>query len=205
MSEEEQPLTPSEVWSAIIALPWPSRTVPFPRNKPDGTPVGELAIKVLTQEEQMACAANADRFAKKLLKETPKTDEASLGYEDVYKNAAACEVLFRCCRQKDDVKRPLFPAVDAIRRNLSADEIGVLMNHYFSVRYELGPIVAKMTEEEMDLWVKKLIEGGSKFPLDSLSSEAANQLLLFLGSHRYSSLTATSSPGSPLPEPETTT
>ena len=194
-------MKPSELWAEIIALPRPSRVIEFPRKKPDGTPVGEFSMQVLKQEEQMLCAAAAERFTRKLLKDdAPKNGDLARGYNDIYSNAAAVEILFRACRTKDDLIKPLFPSPDVLRQNLTNDELGVLMSIYYTVQTELGPIVAYLSEEEIEAWIARLVEGGSSYPLDSLSSEAQKQLLMRLASRLYKPPTDTSLPGSPAEE-----
>ncbi len=194
MSED---LKPADLWLAITAMPRPSRIVEFPRNGADGKPIGELRIQVLTQEEQILCSAEAERFTKKAIKDLPKGDEAQLGYQNVYNNSAAVEVLFHACRKRDEAKDPFFPSREAIRKVLTPDEVGVLMMHYYTAQAELGPIVAHMSEEEVDAWVARLGEGGSRFPLDFLSLDGLKDLAFSLACQKHSSATVTSLPGLP--------
>lgn len=194
MSED---LKPAELWAIITAMPRPSLVVDFPRKKPDGTPIGQLRMQVLTQEEQILCSAEAERFTKKAVKEVPKGDEAKTGYENVYNNSAAVEVLFKACRQKDDPSLPFFPSGEALRKALTADEVGVLLMHYYTTQASLGPIVAHMSKEEMDAWVERLAEGGNRFPLDWLSSEALKDLVFTMALQIRSLRTDNSLPGSP--------
>ncbi len=190
-----------DYWLAITAVPRPSQIVDFPRKGADGKFLGELRIQVLTQEEQILCSAEAERFTKKAIKDLPKGDEAQLGYQNVYNNSAAVEVLFHSCRRRDDAKEPFFPSRDAIRKSLTPDEVGVLMMHYYTVQAELGPIVASMTDEQVDDIVARLGEGGSRFPLDLLSWDAVKTLAFIMACRLHNSVTATSLPGS-LPEKE---
>jgi hypothetical protein len=206
-------LKPVDLWLAITAMPRPSVIVDFPRNGPDGNPVGELRIQVLTQEEQILCSAEAERYTKKAIKELPKENEAQLGYQNVYNNSAAVEVLYHCCRKKDAPLEPFFPSRDAIRKFLSPDEVGVLLMHYYTAQTDLGPIVAHLSEVEMDAWIARLGEGGTRFPLDFLSLDALKDLAFSLACRMHSFATATSSPGlppesdssspSPTPDPPT--
>lgn len=186
-----------DYWAKLIALPRPHRVVEFPRKLGNEAPV-ELAMWVLSQEEQMACSASADAVAKKLLKETPKSDERSRGYEDIYQNAAAVEVLFRVCRKKDNLEQPFFPSPDMIRRHLTTDEIALLFTHYLSLQAELGPIVARMEKGEMDDLIAQLVASGSRFPLDSLSPETLKNLAISMVSHLHAYSTGIYSPGTPL-------
>ena len=160
-----------------------------------------IAIRVLTQEEQMVCAAAAEDFARKtILRDKnaaiPKGDEARQGYDDIYKNAAAIEVLFRACRKVEDHKAPTFPSPNLLRSELSVDEVGVLFDHYLTTQAELGPIVARMSKEEVDAFVERLMASGDRFPLDLLSPGVLKTLLVSMASRLHSLLTASSSPGS---------
>ncbi len=196
--QPEERLTPTAEWIAITQIPRPFRVLDFPRKDPvTGKPVAEVAVVVLTQEEQMVCSAAAEKFARQIMKEAPKSDEARRGYDDLYNNAAAVEILFRACKCKDDVKKPFFPSPSEIRRVLSVDEVGALMMHYLTVQSEIGPIVARMTSEEVEAWISRLGEGGSAIPLDLLSWDALKTLAFSLACRLHNSSTDTSSPGSP--------
>jgi hypothetical protein len=188
----------SELWLAITSLPRPHRVVPFPRTLPQSDePVGELAIWPLTQEEQMAANAEADRFTKKLLKDPQRKEETNLGYEHTYANEVAVQVLYRACRDAKDIQKPAFPSPTSIRAKLSTDEVGVLFSNYTTVQFEVGPIVASMSSEEREAWILRLEEAGSTFPLDSLSWEEKRVLLPFMASRLVDCWTAMCSLGKP--------
>lgn len=195
MAEEE--IKPAALWAAITEMPRPSRVVDFPRKNEAGEPVGQVRIRVLTQEESMMCSAAAESFARKHIKELPKSDDMARGYGDIYSNAAAVEVLWRACRQVEDVNQALFPTAKMIRDHLSADEVGVLFSSYLAVKAELGPVIGEMSEDEVEGWIRRLVEGGSSYPLGSLSWEMRDQLQMLTAQRLYPYLTATSSPGSP--------
>ncbi len=180
-------------------MPRPFRVVDFPRkDMVTGQPIGQIAIWVLTQEESMVCQTAAERFVQETLKEhVPKKDSAQEGYTNLYRNAACIEVLWRACRRKSDLKHSAFPSPTEMRRKLTTFEIGVLMDHYNRVQTELGPYVSDLTVDELDAWVSRLMEGGSRFFLDSASSEAKEALIEHLVSLLRSALTATTSPGEP--------
>lgn len=188
-----------DLWAKITSMPRPYRIVDFPRRDSEGNPIGELAIWVLTQEEQMACAGNAERTTRKVLKDVPKDNEAKRGYDDTYNNAGACEVLHLACRNKDDVEKPFFPNSEAVRK-LSVDEIGALMMHYYTTQSELGPIVSRMSDEEVDAWLDKIQKAGSRYPLDLISWEALKDLAYILALRSINSLTSNISLGLPLSE-----
>lgn len=191
-------IEPSNLWLALTALPRPHRVVPFPRNLPGSdAPVGELAIWPLTQEEQMAANAEADRWTKRLLKDPQLKDQANLGYHHTYANEVAIQVLWRACRDPKRVERAAFPSPALMRERLSTDEVGVLFNHYCTVQSEIGPIVAYMSTEEREAWILRLQEGGSAFPFDSLSWEQQRTLVTSMASQLVSCWMAMCSLGSP--------
>ncbi len=197
MSNEK--LEPSELWRALTTLPRPTRTMPLPIFKP-GTEesIGEVQVWPLTQEEQMAANAEADKFTKELLKDPQKKDEANLGYHHTYTNEVAIQVLYRACRDKNDEKRPAFPSPTLMRQKFSTDQIGVMFHSFCTIQSELGPIRAHLTQEETEALVVRLAEGGSAFPFDSCSWEQQRTLVRTMASQLLSCWTAMSSAGLPL-------
>lgn len=189
---------PTALWLALTKIPRPHKVVDFPRNDPEtGKPVGQIAIWPLTQEEQMVCNAEADRYAKALLKDAQQKGEANFGYEHTFGNESAIQILFRACRDPQDLNRAAFPSTTLMRRKLSADEVSALFNLYLVVQVELGPIVRNMSPEELEALVRRIAEGGSAFPFSLLSLETQVTLLRFMASKLVSFWTATTSPGSP--------
>jgi len=190
----------SELWALITQLPRPVRVVDFPGKDPNGSPVGQVAIWPLTQEELMICAAQASRVAKELMGAVTTTDP-QLAYEKVFQDACASEILARACRDvKDEAngyKRAAFPAPREIRRRLTQDQIQILARAYLRVEAELGPVVATLSPEEEEAWIRRLAQAGNVFPIVSLSREALELLTLSLACRLRSSLTDTSSHGSP--------
>jgi len=192
-----------ELWAAIIAMPRPFRVVPFPRRGPDGEPVAEMAMQVLTQEECIAAKASAERYVRKLLREKDNgatSPESGQGYADLCELRDSVELLFRSCRRVDDMTRPFFPTVEAVGKHLLTDEIGVLVLNYRRVQMEIGPIVNDMSQEEMDAWISVLAKGGSQFPFDMLSLGQQTQLFRHLARRLLLSQTDNSSPGEPREE-----
>lgn len=189
-------LAAGALWAALQTQPRPFRVVPFPRNDAEGKPIGEVAIWVLTQGEHMDAAADAERLAREKLKESTRREDLSYGYETLFSNELACQVLARACRQADDVTKAAFPSGKMVRQVLTPDEVEVLFRHYLSVQAELGPIVSEMTKEEMDAWVRRLAEGGPGFPFNSLSLAQQMILVRFMACQLVASWTATFSAGS---------
>jgi hypothetical protein len=198
-------VAPSELFAKLTSVDRPHKIVDLPRKGADGEPVGQVAMVPLTQYEMMAAAASAEKQTRELLKgNLPQQTEAQLGYNDVYNNSAAAEVLFRACKKPDDLKSSAFRTPHEIGTALSTDEIGVLYHHYETVKAELGPIVSTMTEDEVEAWVAVLAKGGSYLPLDTLSWGALTTLVLSMASLLQSFLTDRSSLGSPA-EPQDST
>jgi hypothetical protein len=193
---EEKQLDPTDLWIALTSLPRPSQEVTFPRCFPGtSTPIGSLLMWPLTQEEQMAANAAADRFTKELMKDPQRKEDANLGYHHTYTNEVAIQVLFRACRDAKNIERPAFPSPTQMRGGLSTDETGVLFSTYCTVQSELGPIRAHMTAEEADALILRLAEGGSTFPLDSYSWEQQRSLAASMASRLVACWTAMSSVG----------
>ncbi len=203
MANPPDNISPSELWLALTQLPRPHKMVDIPRCFPGtNTPVGQVAMQPLTQEEQMAVNAEADRFTKKLMQDPQKRDEANLGYQHTFANEVAVQILARVCRDVNDVKKPAFPSPKLMRETFTADEVGVMFSQYLTVQLELGPIVAEMSEEEMEAWIRKLALGGSAFPFSSLSWEMQQRLVLFSAQRLVGFWTDTSFAGSQPEEPQ---
>ena len=186
-------IAPSDLWVQLQALPRPHRLVDFPRTGPDGNPVGQVAVFVLTQEEQVAANAAAEMFSRKLLKDGKRGD---LGYEAIFNNEGAVQVLWRACRDTGNLKRHAFPTPVAMREQLTADEVGTLFEHYLTVQLELGPTLATLTQVELDAWCEKIAEGGAYF-LDLLSRDMQKALLISMASRLARLPTGSGSAGTP--------
>lgn len=193
-----QNISASELWARLNESPRPHRIVDFPRLSADGTPIGQVAMWVLTQEEQMICASAAQRFAKEKVKDGKRED---IGYETVYSNQSVVEILYRACRRADDVTLSAFPSPALIRERLTADECSVLFEKYLSVQLDLGPIVTAISKDEYEAWVERIAEGGlAASPFVLLSWEMQRLLAHFMACQIQASRTGSSSAGSPLDE-----
>ena len=185
---------PRDLWALITAVPRAHKLVDFPKKNEQGEPICQVAIWVLTQNEQELAQASAlERHEKMLARASSSTKESQK--DDLYLNCAADELLFRCCRNPDDITKPFFPSVDAVRQ-LSVDEVGVLCTSYASVQEELGPIASRMSQEEMDAFVDKLAASSDRFPLDRCSPATLRALAFSMASRIASLRTDKSSPGS---------
>lgn len=190
-------ISDSDLWTQITAMPRPHRLVDFPRTLPDGT-VPKVAFQVLSQDEGMAAKASAEGKVRKILKDSGPA--SGQGYADLSEMRESMELLFRACRQPDNMAKPFFPTVEAVGK-LTTDEIAVMVLNYRRVQMELGPIASEMSNDEVDAWVERLAKGGSLFPFDGLSSGAQSRLITSMASRLWSFMTDRSSPGSQPDEP----
>ena len=197
-------MTPAEIWVSIIKMPRPHQLVDFPRMNAQGEPVARISMTVLTQEEQITASLDTDRFTKRVMKEMPRADEAKRCYDDIYNNRAALEILHRACRSVENFAMPFFPSPNEMATHLTPDEVGVLFRSYLLVQDDVGPIISRLSQEEVEAWIKRLREAGSKAPLALLSLGALSDLAYSMACLSENFATDTTSPGSLLEKPTST-
>lgn len=185
-----------ELWVKLQELPRPSQVVDLPQRTPDGEPVGQVALWVLKQEEHLICTAETEKFVRHHLKEAKRGD---IGYDDMFANEMAVQILFRACRDVADLKKTAFQTPKQVRELFTTDECGLLFRNYLTIELEFGPLVTQMTDADMQAWIDKIAKGGSAFPFDSIHSDLQKILLLSMARRLQSSSTDTSFAGS-LPE-----
>lgn len=178
-------LEPCDAFLALTKQPRPHVVTDFPRDDENGNPICRIAFWVMAQSEQLLVARDAERYCRSLMREekgdVPKQDEQSHGFHDMYRNEAAVQLLFRICRDPDNVKRPFFPRIQDVRE-LPTPEIGVLMAMYWEAEDELGPVQHNLSDEAYEAWVELLAKGAGAFPLSRASSGLKNELLKRLAS-----------------------
>jgi hypothetical protein len=191
-------------WTKLTELPRPTSEEVTVRVR--GVEIEKkVRFWVLTAKELSHARVNASRDTQKLLGEDAKV--GNLAYEEEYQQQVAYQLLSLAARQADATGFPFFPRPVDVRDQLTDDEIAVLMVAYATFRRESGPILDEITPDEMEAWIKLLMEGGSRFPLARWSGPALTDLAMCLVSKlKAASATGTSSPGSPLggsPSPST--
>lgn len=148
------------------------KIVDFCRKDKDGKPI-KIAMITLTQEESLIISISTERFVRKFFKdsdtELPKNGEASNGYETSYENKAAIEILFKVCKNPDDLTIPFFKNPDDMSSNLTTEEIAYLMRLYGHVRTQLSPMKYDLSNEEIDAWIDRIEAEQRIYMLDSLS------------------------------------
>jgi hypothetical protein len=198
-TKEEQG-APSELWTKFTQLPRPVS----PRHKfhARGRDVADLVFHVLTAGELSWIRQQANLEVKNLLGADARV--GNIAYEEEWQQQIAYHIVQQAARVPE---RPIFPVFNSpkdVARNLTDDEIAVLMHAYESFRRESGPYISDMTVEEMEAWIKLLMEGGSRLPLARLSGPALTDLVLSLALRlKQATSIATSSSGSPLDDSRT--
>ena len=178
--------------------PRPHEIVPFPR-KINGKEFN-VAMVVLTAMESTLCKAEAERKAQALLKEAKNN---SKGYELLYNDFCAVNILWNAVRWENDINQKFFPTKDNILEVLTVDEITILMDDYYSLLLHKGPVISQLSEEDLKVWMERIIKDGnsSSFLFNSFSSEALKSLINGLVGELKNLRTANSSSGG---VPETT-
>lgn len=190
-------IEPAALWLQLQRMPRPQREVDFPRRDPiTGEMVGRIVIRVLTEAETMSAAAAAEEHTVKVVKKAPSAGVQSNGYDTIYANESSIQILFRSVRRVE-MDLPFFPSPNAMRDELTNDELGALMRQYLLVQRELGPIVSSMPTEAVDAWIDVLVKGASSAPLALLDSEARDELTMAMAYRLHSFSTGTTSAGSP--------
>jgi hypothetical protein len=182
---------PSELYLKLCE-PEPSVVIDFPRYI-DGSPVGQLRVRVLEQREIDKArldgeAAFTSRGVTGEALRNPATNE-------VLHDTIAREVLALACMTAESPKgnngspmvdehghtiygRVFRDAKDLLR--LRPNEIALLFAAHMLVQDKFGPYEKSLDPGDLDAWVERLVEGGSEFPLLRLRSLEHQQLTLSL-------------------------
>lgn len=157
------------------------KLVDFCRKDKDGK-FPKIAMVTLTQEESLATSINTERFVRRFFKDSetdvPKNGETSNGYQAIFENKICIEILFRACKNPDDLTVPFFKNPDDMIANLTTEEVGHLFLLYIHVRSELSPMTYHLSDEEVDAWVDRVSAEGRVYMLDSLSPATLGEFIV---------------------------
>lgn len=165
--------------------------VEFPRKNNEGEPLCDLALVLLSNAEDTAVIFSAQKEMKKYTDLEPNTES----YNEILNHHKAIELLFKVCRNSNDLKAAFFPDKKAISSVLTTDEISILINHYMHLKAKSSVIVADMTEEAMKIYIDRLKEGGSSAGnfLSSFTWVALTDLLMYMAKELHNLQTVKSS------------
>jgi hypothetical protein len=181
-----QDVSPTDLWLAMTAMPVPHEKHPFPVKDPImGTPIGTVAMVPLSPGDMMECHKLADAYARRMMRtnpkdETEKVDDQTAAFQKIFNDEASIQVLWRAMREPRDPKleKKSFESWTVLRlKPFTGDIIAVLLKMYLGTCQRVGPIIASMTEAEMDAWLDVLEEGSAAFPFELLSSVVTSDLL----------------------------
>jgi hypothetical protein len=209
MSQKFEPGPPkkveaSELFLKLMEAPRPSEVVDFPRLDKDGKPIAQVRIQVLRMDEhdQARIVAQQKLKARRVANE----DLSSAAIKEVLGDAVAKELIAMACLTVEPMQESEPPVYGRIFRDgedvgkLSTDEVLVLFNAYTLVQHKYGPFERTITSaEDIDAWIKRLVEGGDVFPLSSLDLPALAELTLSLAQRVHSICTILASQWSSLP------
>lgn len=191
MSKPPEDVSSNELLQMLLQRPRPSEVVDFPAfDKPNKK--GRIRIQVLTKDQH----DKARMMARKRLKESAQTfgisldirDENSAAVQGVEGDLAACEVLAMAAHTENalpgqDDGAPLvrygriFTDGTEVGKVLTADEVAYLFAAYNIVQHKMGPHEAICSDEDVSMWVRRLVEGADTVPFLRLAAPQWAELL----------------------------
>jgi hypothetical protein len=204
----------SELFQKMLERPRPNEPVAFPALDQPGAR-GKLRIQVLAKNEH----DRARLLAHKKVRDLAQKEGIALTPQDMQSEAvrgteadlAACEVLAAAClhdkpmpgySEGDEFVRygRVFPDGDAVGKVLSADEVAYLFAAYNMVQWKYGPHESICLPEDVNEWVRRLVEGAADNPFLRLSSPQWAELLTALAQRLYALSQVLESQWSSLPD-----
>lgn len=173
-------------YQLLSQLPRTHEMVPFPVTLQDGTTF-EIPMWILTNQEDYQVTAGAEKEVRKLLAGSD-IDVKSRGYNDLYNDQCAYQLLWYACRSPGDVSKPFFMKREDIPAMLNSDQIGILLNHYYDIKLDQPSLKSIKNEEELSEWIKKIQAGGKdvNFLLNSFSLVSLKTLIFSMGNQLQS-------------------
>lgn len=197
-------ISAGELFTKLSAQPRAVIIANFPRTDAEGKPLGQVAIRPLTQAEQAQCEIAAGQAIRQIRLQhaaTSGTRDKSEGYSPdefkVFATLICVEQLFRACRDIDDHERPAFPSPGAMTKAFTTGEIAALYELFGDACEEIGPAIHTMGPEEHAAWTERLIEGGNAAGSLPFGLQTWRALALSMAAELRISRTVKSSVGSP--------
>jgi hypothetical protein len=190
----------NELFLRLLDRPRPGEEVPFPGLDLPGAR-GKLRIQVLHSHQHTRARLIAQNAVKKQaarygLPPLTELDMQGAAVKGAVSDLAACEVLAMACTginpisgsdtESANVRYPvIFADGEAVSKTLSADEVAYLFAAYTIVQNKFGPNEAICLPEDVNAWVRRLVEGAEDYPFLRLSSPQWAELLTALASKLY--------------------
>lgn len=202
----DKSIPPSELFLKLLETPRPTELVDYPRKDENGNPIGKLRIQVLAQEDHDRARIAAHRTMKE--QGLDNEDLKGNAVQEVLGDTVARELLAMACLTEtgpdDGNGRPMYGRIFQDAKDLKkirSDEIAVLFQSYMATQAKYGPYESIVGDEaELNAWVKRLVEGGSGFPLLRLPLPALLELTSLLAQRISTVSKAVASLWSQLPD-----
>lgn len=200
----------SDLWLKLNETPRPSEIIDFPRRDPStGMPVGRVRLQVLQMEQHDQARINAHKWLAETKKMPPKEYDGPT-LREVYGDRTAREILAMATLTVEPIPgseqtgrlhyNRIFHSADDLDI-LSADELTVLWTAWEMVQHKYGPYEGNLNGvDDENAWIKRLVEGGSAYPLASLSWHQLVELVLTSAQRSYTLSAILASLGSSLPD-----
>jgi hypothetical protein len=162
-----------------------------------------LPIIVGTARQLKEAEVNAYKTTKAELGDVPFSDRGhrydeqgkkiKSQWDKTYEYNLNAEILFACVRLPGQLDKQFFDSVEQVQAYYPVDVIGLIMDHYYTVRYTQPHYL--MLDLELDTEdrfldvIEKIKKQGTEadFFLNSLTTHSANQLIKFLVKNHTSS------------------
>lgn len=175
---------PNELLLRLLQRPAASALVDLPSRSTNGTPLAQIRILVLRQEQHDEARSRAEE---KLKAQRRVSDLKSTVGAEILGDAVAKELLAMACHMADPIDptadNPVYPLLFRSAQDvgkLSADEVTALFGSYLLVQKKYGPFARDLDEDEVNAWIERLTEGASALPLGQLPSQDVAELCLCL-------------------------
>jgi hypothetical protein len=202
-------ITASELVRRLSETPRPSEVVDFPRVDAEGKPLARVRIQVLHEHERQKALKRAWDWCKSTQHLTPAEMNADVVREGMYGSAVAREILALCCVSELPIEGSekmgapqyarQFATGDEVDKHLTQDEMAALFTAYTIVTRRFGPISSEIeTDEELNAWIKRIVEGASAAPLALQDSSQLVDLIVMLTARVLVAIVAAPSTAFPL-------
>ena len=153
-------ISPQELWSKIIELPRPTKIINFPRKNENGEFDCQLKLMILTFEDFINSRLNIEKYISSKINELNiDSSELNTIKNTLNQSRYISEILFKTCRDIDDISKPFFPNLDLVDKLISPEESIILFSEFAEFQSKFAPI--GLNQDENVAWIDKLIIGGS--------------------------------------------